>query len=306
MAIGGVESILRSFGDIFLPKELDLTGKHLPLPEIPFGPTHERRKNFLTPERKELGRRVVEDLCQRTAGYGVKPFRFSPWHLKVVGGEDSRGRANAHNFTGRITLCAGNSYSEGQYVKTLAHEYYHTVSTRRLAKKGDRRRFGLVFAIILETNRNIQWLGEGIVEKSARITANRLGFFDFEKTSGERVKIIEMMCLFMATEKLAEKYGIPSFTVLSKRRPEAEAIAVEVFSLFEEAIYGQGNVKPLFTSIQRYYKGVGGIKRFFQLTAEAGRLRRENLEDEEERVVYQLTNFALGIRYGVYENRFGS
>lgn len=236
-----------------------------------FTPGARRREKFLTPERKELAARVVENICQRTQRYGVEPFSFSIWHLVIVPDQGPESAATAGQKDGLITLETNDIKTDDIFAKTLAHEYYHTLSLRRESRRPGRERYGWRFPKI---KKDLSWFQEAIVEKSARITAGDLGRFQFTPSYEERVEILETMCQRLAGPNPAD----------------------QVFSLFEEAMYGRGNLKPLFVAIKEHYKNVGGIKKFFNLVDKISKLEDqcEKLDrakkDDEFRKVWKEYN----------------
>lgn len=197
-------------------------------------------EKFLTPARKELAAKVVENICQRTQKYGVAPFSFSTKHLAIVRGQGPKTVATADDKSGLITLETNDLFTDDIFAKTLAHEYYHTLSLRRESRRSGRERYGWLFPKI---KKDLSWFQEAIVEKSARITAGGLGCFQFIPCYDERIEILETMC----------------------RRLAGSNPAGQAFPLFEEALYGRGNLKPLFVAMEKHYKKAGGVKRFFNL-----------------------------------------
>lgn len=271
--------------DLYIPRslEIDLTGKHLALPAIP---TRERR-NFLTPERKQLGQEVVRNIYKRTAKYGVKPFSFSPKHLTIVKDKGPKTSAMVSRL-GRITLETADMKTQDNYVNSLAHEYYHTVALQRWSRRPGRDRWGLSFTGI---DRKLDWLEEGVVEKSAQISARELNYPNFMGSNNEQVEVVDDMCHYMARRQLEEDLSsFPHETWLGHHE-EMTVLRERNFSLFEEAIYGRGRLQPLCTTIQEHYRDLGGVRKFFELVEAVGK------SDDNEYLI-ALQEFAQGREYG--------
>lgn len=261
-----------AFLKVMLPKEIDLTAKHLPGLAIPvldrLTPARRRREALLTPERRKLAEAVVANICRRTAPYGVKPFKFAPWHLKVVFDRGPKTAGTANYLSGRITLETRDILSDSHFVGILAHEYYETLVVRRWSRRPGRHRLRFEFPSLGRWG--LDWLAEGIIEKSTQITALELGFSPY-MAYRERIAIIDHLLEAMARE----------------RRGRGELVSPsELFPLFEEALYGRGNLKPLFTQLQETYENQGGIKKLWWLVETVGQkqgeLEKKDLEPGEE------------------------
>lgn len=295
-----VDKVLRTIGINTL--ELDFTAKHLPPVTLPilekFLPSGRRKEAFLTPERKRLAESVVENVCQRTEKYGVKPFKFSPSHLDIVEDIGPKTAAIADGITGRITVETSDIHSDSMFVAVLAHEYYHNLSLRRISMRRPRDRMGFHYKSL---ERDLSWLGEGVIDKSASITAKDFGYTDSHITYKDQVGVIDIICQGIADDLASEEGMVDGRRI---GHEDVQGKAEMVFSLFEQALYGKGDIRPLFLAIQKHYREQGGIKRFFQFVEEANTLydkwhdskswedRMSPLGQDYQKKLYELNNFA--------------
>lgn len=248
-----------------------------------------RRREFWTAERLELANAVVENVCQRTKEYGVKPFSFSPEQIVLVDrlGEDllRMPPEKMSPLTGKIWLVPHQVGKKSKLVGVLAHAYYHVCEHRtkymrlklippRIEEGG---RFGLSF--LTRKGEGLGWLDEGVVESSAQTTAKEvLGYATFHLPYPERTSIIRDFCYQIAFSEMTEDGRLEDVVASGVKKR-----AREVFEDFERATYGKGQLLPISRRINRVYKEWGGFKEFVSRVERLTKLERELKREEIKR-----------------------
>lgn len=248
-----------------IPKSVDITG--ITIPSIKGLLGSEEKKAFLDERRVELLKRVIENVNQRTVQYRLKPIRFRSWQIGVINDPENPNAGTCNQKTNYIIFNAGrlDQSSEADFVRLAAHEYYHTRERNVFGgRKHERRSLSM-------GRKDLRWIEEGIVELSAWETARELGFRDFTIKENDfyqdSVGYIMSICQKIVINGRTKEGKDPTISEEELRRK-----AKEVFLLFEQAIYGRGEILPLARAINDCYKEEGGFKEFIAKCIEMSRL----------------------------------